>query len=221
MSPLDKLYFEDKPGRTACVRLLMPLVLALCLLLLAGGCDKRLFLDYRPLTKAGMSSSTIEQFKKLKISETEIPELVAAKHAGINDDLCVSLVTAAHEHHHAFTGTDSASNLAGASFSESQILEIARADKLDTVGADAVTYHLIGLSDSTVQTMLQRRLQDQPTISSGEIARMKNAGLTEAQILDRINQGWTDETAEKEVTARVNARNHYGTGFTRIHGRRH
>jgi len=63
--------------------------------------------------------------------------------------------------------------LAGAGFAESQILQIARVDKLDTMSTDAVTLRLIGLSDSTVQTLLQRYIQDQATLSSGEIARLK------------------------------------------------
>ena len=78
---------------------------------------------------------------------------------------------------------------------------------------------LIGLSDPTVQMLLQRHLHDQPTLSSGEIARLKNVGLTESQVLERINQGMTDEQAEKEVKTREKARNHFGTGFTRIRGR--
>jgi hypothetical protein len=71
-----------------------------------------------------------------------------------------------------------------------------------------------------LQTLLQRHLQNQPTLSSGEIARLKNTGLTESQVLERINQGMTDEQAEKEVVARETARNHYGTGFVRVRGRK-
>jgi len=71
-----------------------------------------------------------------------------------------------------------------------------------------------------VQTVLQRRLQDQPTLSSPEIARLKNTGLTEAQILQRINRGMDDTEADKEVLTRETLRNHNNTGFVRIRGRR-
>jgi hypothetical protein len=220
MSPTDEHFFEDEPVRTACVRLLVPFILVVCVLMVAGGCGHRLLADYRPLVKAGMSSSSIEQLKKMDIAEAETAQLVSAKQAGITDDTCVALVAAAHQHHRAFTSADAVNSLAGASFTEAQILEIARADKLDTLSGDAVTLRLIGLSDSTVQNLLQRHLKEEPTLSSGEIARMKNAGLSESQVLERINQGMTDEEAEKEVNARMTARNHYGTGFVRIHGRR-
>jgi hypothetical protein len=44
--------------------------------------------------------------------------------------------------------------------------------------------------------------------------------LTERQILERVNQGMTDAQADKEATAREAARNHSGTGFVRLRGRR-
>ncbi|HEY2351233.1 MAG TPA: hypothetical protein VGH83_01900 [Candidatus Acidoferrum sp.] len=191
-----------------------------CAGLILGGCQHHILTDYRPLVTAGMSSASIEKLKKLDTSDAETLQLVNAKQAGITDDTCVALVDSAHQHRRTFTSSDAVNSLAGAGFREGQILEIARLDKLDAVSGDAVTLRLIGLSDSTVQTLLQRNLQDQPTLSSGEIARMKNVGLTEGQILERINQGMTDEQAEKEVVARETARNHYGTGFVRIHGRR-
>jgi hypothetical protein len=67
---------------------------------------------------------------------------------------------------------------------------------------------------------LQRRLKDQPTLSTPEVARLKNTGLTENEILQRINRGMADDQAEAEIRAREAARNHYGTGFVRIRGRR-
>src|ERR1700693_220640 len=147
-------------------------------------------------------------------------ELVSAKQAGITDYSCITLVSNAHQHHHPFSNADAVTSLAGAGFGEPQILQIARLDKLDTISGDAVTLRLIGLSDPTVPILLQRRLQNQPTLSSAEIARLKNTGLTENEILQRINRGMDDNQAEREIKARETARNHYGTGFVSIRGRR-
>lgn len=196
------------------------IILLTSALLLSSGCSHHPLTDYRPLVKVGMSSVSIEQLKKLDTSDAETLQLVSAKQAGLSDETCVALVAAAHQHQHPFISSDSASSLAGAGFQEPQILEIARADKLDSISGDAVTLRLIGLSDPTVQTLLQRHLQDQPTLSSGEIARLKNVGLTEPQIVERINQGMTDKQADKEILTRESARNHFGTGFTRVRGRR-
>lgn len=195
------------------------LSLSLCILL-AEGCHQHLLTDYRPLDQVGMYSGSMEQLKTLNTSDAEVEQLVRLKQASISDDTCVALVGAAHQRGRVFASADAAASLAGAGFAESQILEIAHADQLDSISGDAVTLRLIGLSDPTLQKLLHRRLQGQSTLSSAQIARLKNTGLTEKEILWRVDQGMTDEQAEKEVLARERARNHYGTGFTRIHGRK-
>jgi hypothetical protein len=194
-------------------------LLFLCALL-AGGCKKHILTDYRPLDRAGMWSSNIEQLKAQNTSDEEVAQVVKLKQAAVSDDTCVALVTFAHAHQHLFTSAEAASNLNRAGFTDAQILEIANADRLDTISTEAVMLRLVGLSDATVQTLLHRRLQGRPTLSSAEIGRLKNVGLTEKQILERINQGMTDQQAEKEATAREKTRNHANTGFTRVHGRR-
>jgi hypothetical protein len=195
------------------------LLLGACILF-AGGCNKHILTDYRPLDRAGMWSSGIEQLKALNASDEEVGQLVKLKQAGVTDDTCVALVSAAHVRQHPFTSAESVANLEHAGFADPQILEIARADQLDTISTDAVMLRLVGLSDATVQALLHRRMLGKPTLSSVAIGRLKNVGLTEKQILERINQGMTDQQAEKEATKRENARNHSNTGFVRIHGRR-
>jgi hypothetical protein len=195
------------------------LLLGVCVLV-AAGCHQHPLTDYRPLDQAGMFSSDIEQLKGLNVSDQEIAQVVKMKHAGLSDDTCVELVSTAHVHKHLFISAESASDLAGARFTESQILDIARADLLDAISIDAVTLKLIGLSDSTVQLVLQRHLDGKPVMASAEISRLKNTGLTERQILERINAGMTDEQAEKEIKARESARNHKDTSFVRVRGRK-
>ena len=132
----------------------------------------------------------------------------------------MALVAAAHQRQHPFISGDSAASLANAGYPESQILEIAQADQLDTLSGDAVTLRLIGLSDGFVELVLRRRLRGRATLSTPEIARLKNVGLTELQIIARINDGMTDAQADREIVNREAARNHAGTGFTRVRGRR-
>ncbi|HMD09751.1 MAG TPA: hypothetical protein VKH63_19625 [Candidatus Acidoferrum sp.] len=195
------------------------LLLGVCVLA-AAGCHQHPLTDYRPLDHAGMFSSDIEQLKGLNVSDQEVAQVVKLKHAGLSDDTCVELVSTAHVHKHLFISAESASDLAGARFTESQILDIARADLLDAISIDAVTLKLIGLSDTTVQLVLQRHLDGKPVMASAEISRLKNTGLTERQILDRIHAGMTDEQAEKEIKARESARNHKDTSFVRVRGRK-
>jgi hypothetical protein len=188
--------------------------------LLAAGCNKHVLTDYRPLDQAGMWSSGLEQLKKLDTSDAEVAQIVKVKQARLSDDACVALVAAAHERKHPFLSGDAVANLAGAGYSETQILDIAQADQIDAISGDAVALHLIGLSDNFVQFVLQRRLQGHPTLGMPQIARLKNTGLTEKQILDKIKSGITDVQADREVAAREAARNHAGTGFVRVHGRK-
>jgi hypothetical protein len=195
------------------------LILGACVLL-AAGCKQHLLTDYRPLDKSGMWSSGLEQLKALNASDSEVAQLVKAKQAGLSDDICVALVAAAHERKHPFISGDSTANLAGAGYSENQILEIARADQLDAISGDAVALRLIGLSDGFVQFVLQRHLQGRPTLGTPQIARLKNTGLSETQILEKIKAGMTDAQADREVAAREAARNHAGTGFVRVRGRK-
>ena len=188
--------------------------------LVAGGCHQHPLTDYRPLDQAGMWSSGLEDLKKLNTSDSEVAQLVKVKQARLSDDTCVSLVAAAHEHQHPFISGDSTSNLAAAGYSEPQILEIAKADQLDTISGDAVALRLIGLSDGFVQFVLQRRIHNQRTLGTPQIAKLRNLGLTESQILEKIRSGMTDTQADHEIANREAARNHANTGLVRVRGRK-
>src|ERR1700692_4967115 len=72
--------------------LLLALAMA-CALALSSGCGHHLLTDYRPLVNAGMSSSSIEQLKKLDTSDNEMLQLVSAKQGGISDYSCTTLVS--------------------------------------------------------------------------------------------------------------------------------
>jgi hypothetical protein len=194
--------------------------IGLALTVILGGCQSHPLTDYRPLDKAGLWSSSIQDLKKLNVTDAEIAQVVSLKNAGVSDDMCISLVSAAHEHQHPFASATAAGNLNGAGFSDEQILAIAKSDQLDALSGDAVMLRLVGLSDPTVELILQRRMKGLPTISSAEIGRLKNTGLSEKDILARVQSGMTDAQADAEASAREKTRAHAGTGFVRVHGRR-
>jgi hypothetical protein len=196
------------------------LLLGALVLLRLDGCEKHPLTDYRPLDQAGMWSSTVEDLKKLNTSDIEVAQLVKMKQAGMTDDTCVALISNAHDRKRLFTSADSAINLSRAGYSESVILEIAKVDQLDIISGDAVMLRLVGLSDGAVDAILHRRLAGRPTMGSAQIGRLKNTGLTERQIMERVNQGMTDAQADREAFMREATRNHSGTGFQRVHGRR-
>jgi hypothetical protein len=190
----------------------------LALLAFLAGCESHPLTDYRPAVQAGLFSGTIEDLKKLNVGDAELVEVIRLKKAGIAEETILALVRIAHEHQHPFTATDTVKNLSSARFSDARILQIAETDHIDSIGGDAVMLHVIGLSDSTVQMLLDRRLKNIPTMSVGTIADLKNTGLTERDILYRIQQGMTDAQGEAEAAARHKALAHSNTGFKRIVG---
>ena len=194
---------------------------ALLLFAFFAGCESHPLTDYRPAIAAGIFSGTVEDLKKLNVGDQELAEVIQLKKAGISEDTILALVRTAHEHHHPFTATGSVKSLAGANFTEARILQIAQTDQIDSIGGDAVMLHVIGLSDSTVQMLLDRRLKNIPTMAVGTIADLKNTGLTEKDILYRINGGMTDAQGEAEANARQKALAHSNTGFKRIVGSKH
>ncbi len=194
------------------------LIFCAALLCLAAGCKRHPFTDYRPLDQEGMWFGKVQELKALHLDETEVAQLVKLKQAGISDEACVELAGTAHRHQHDFVSASSVIRLYGGGFTEAEILGMARTDRIDTVSLDAVTLRLTGLSSRAVLAVLNRRAQGLPTLSNPSIARLKNTGLNENQILERVDRGMTDEQAGREAAARERARN--PTGFVRNSGRR-
>jgi hypothetical protein len=185
-----------------------------------AGCKAKPKIDYTALDQSGMWSSNLAQIKKMNVSAAEVAELTKLKRAGASDPLCLSLLKAARDHNHEFTSGDSVISLSSAGYSDAQILEMAQADKLEALSSDAVMLKLIGLSNSTVQIVIQRREQGLPTLTSAQIGRLKNIGESETKILELINQGLSDQQAEAYVAKLESARNHSHTEFVRNRGRR-
>lgn len=192
---------------------------SLCAVIFAG-CKQHPLTDYRPLDQAGVFADTVEQLKKLNVSDAEIPQIVKVKQAGVSDESVLALVDTAHQHAHIFNSADSVTSLTGARFSEAQVLDIAKKDRLDSLSTDLVTLRLIGLSEPTVQMVFKKKLNNEPVLSSANISRLKNTGLTERQIIEHINNGMTDAQADHEVALREAVRDHANTGFVRVRGRK-
>jgi hypothetical protein len=188
--------------------------------LLASGCDRHSKPERPTFESTGMWSSSIAQLKKYNLKDPEIDQLIRLKQAAASDQLCLDLVKTAHDHQHDFSSADSVISLSRADYSDAQILEMAQSDRIDILSGEAVTLKLIGFAPSTVQTIIHRRAEGLPTLSSSQIGRLKNTGMSEKQILDLVNQGLTDEQAEAQIARREALRNHSNTGFVRVHGRK-
>ncbi len=191
----------------------------LCLVLLCG-CEKKPQRDYSALDQSGMYSTTIDELKKLKVTDAEVAQLTKLKQAGASDELCLSLFNTAHSHNHDFSSGEAAVHLSSAGYSDAQILEMAQSDQIDLLSGEAITLKLIGLTNPTVQEIIHRRIQGLPTMTSAQIGRLKNTGMSEKQILETIAKGMSDAEAEKLIAQREASRNHANTNFVRNQGRR-
>jgi hypothetical protein len=185
-----------------------------------GGCKSKPKIDYSPLEGAGMYTTAADELKALNVSTGEISQVAKMKQAGASDDLCLSLVKVSRAHGHEFSSGDSAIHLSAAGYSDAQILQMAQSDQIDILSGEAVTLKLIGLSGPTVQKVMDRRMQGLPTLTSEQIAQLKNTGMSEKQILDVIDKGMSDAQAEAFITQREANRDHSNTGFVRTRGRR-
>jgi len=197
----------------------LPQLLATGILLL-GACQKQSRTDYTPLDRSGMWTSSLDQLKTLKVSDSEVAGLTRLKQVGASDDFCLALLRAARDHHHDFTGADSAIDLSRAGYTDAQILEMAQADQMEILSGEAVTLKLIGLANPTVQEIMHRRVLGLPTLTSEQIGRLKNTGVSEKQILAFVDEGLSDQQAEAQIALLEAARNHSNTGFVRDRGRR-
>jgi hypothetical protein len=195
------------------------IVLGGCLLAVTG-CQRHPQTDYTSLDQSGMWSSSLDELKKLNISDMEITQLAKLKRAGASDDLCLALLKAARAHHHEFTSAEAAMDLSHAGYSEAEILVLAQSDQIDILSGEAVTLKLIGLANPTVQAILHRRSQGLPTLTSEQLGRLKNTAMSEKQILEVVGQGLTDQQAEALIARREAVRNHSNTGFVRMRGRK-
>jgi hypothetical protein len=187
--------------------------------LFVAGCHQHPLTDYRPLIQTGLWTSGTELLKQLNVSDPEVSQIVKLKQANVSEETILALISAAHQNHHPFNSGDYVISLQGARYADSEILDFARADQLDAISSDAVMLRLIGLSNGTVEAILQRHLKGLPTMDTPEIGRLKNTGLSEKQILERISDGMTNAQADKEAVQREAERNHAHTDFVRVQGR--
>jgi hypothetical protein len=186
--------------------------------LITAGCDRFRSADVRPLDQSGMWYQKIEELKALKVSDAEVGELTQLKQDGISDGACIELISLARVQKHPFADAESVVQLHRAGVSEPHILELARLKQIPAWAGEAVTLRLTGLSDDVVLAVARRRAINLPVLTGSVIGRLKNAQFSQAQILQFINGGMTDQQAERNITARQYALAPHG--FARVHGRR-
>jgi hypothetical protein len=166
-----------------------------------------------------MYPTTIDELKKLKVTDPEVVQLVKLKQAGASDEFCMSMFKVARSRNLDFVSGESAVRLSQAGYSDAQILEMAQSGQIDLLSGEAITLKLIGLPIRPSRKLFIAAFRVS-TLTSAQIGRLKNTGMSEKQILDLIDQGLSGKEAERQIAQREASRNHSNTNFVRVKGRR-
>ena len=164
------------------------------------GCNRLRRADTRPLDEAGMWSDSITEMRNLNVSAAEIAELAKARQAGLSDSSCIMLIKLARTRQVPFTDGQAIADLISAGSSEQTILQLARLNQLGPWSGQSQALRLAGFSDRVILAVAQRRSQNLPVLSGEKLGELKNAGATDAAILDMIHQGITDQEAAYYIT---------------------
>jgi len=167
------------------------------------------------LDQAGMWSNSSTELRTLNVSNAEIGELTKARDAGLSDPSCVALIKLARSRQKPFADGQAIADLLSAGSSEPTVLELAHLNQLGLWAGEARVLRLAGLSDKVILAVAQRRAQGLPVLSGGKLGELKNAGASEATILDFIQKGFTDQQASAYITQREAAAGGHGFVYQR------
>jgi hypothetical protein len=174
--------------------------------------------DTSSLDQAGMWFNGVEQLRELSVTDDEVQQVLLARQAGITDENCVELVRLARRRNQPFADGAAIGGLMRAGMQEQSVMALARLNQLGLRAGEAQAMRLAGLSDEVILAVARRRTAGQPVLSSAKAAELRNAGLTDRQILDHVNRGTTDAQADAIIAQRNRAAG--GTRFVRQQGSR-
>jgi hypothetical protein len=175
--------------------------------------------DSTPLEQAGMYFDGIQQLHALNLSQGEVAQLAQARQAGLTDQDCVDLINLARRRDQPFQDGDGVAGMMRAGLQEKSVMTLAHLNELGPFAGEAQAMKLAGLSDDVILAVARRRNAGQPALSSAKAAALRNAALSNAQILDDVNNGFTDAQADAIITQHERAGG--GHGFVHQAGTRH
>jgi hypothetical protein len=157
----------------------------------------------------------VPELKPLEVSNAEVSELQKVHEAGLTDPSAVALIRLARDRHKPFTDGQSIADLLAAGSSEQTVLELARLDQLGLWAGQARVLRLAGISDKTILAVAERRSKGLPVLSGEKLGELKNAGLSDATILDLVLKG----TSEKDASALIAERDRAAGGHHFVYQR--
>jgi len=154
--------------------------------------------------------TSVPELKPLNVSNAEFAQLSKAHEAGLSDPSSVALIKLARARQKPFTDGQSIADLLNAGSSEQTVVELARLNQLGLWAGEASAMRLAGLSDKIILAAAKRRSQNLPVLSGGKLAELKNAGASDAVILDMIEKGVSESAASGYIAQRERAAGGHG-----------
>jgi hypothetical protein len=183
----------------------MGLFAAFAVLLLLAACKKAEPVNTQSLDDAGMWANSVSELRGMNVSNAEVGELTKARQAGLSDPSCVELIKLARGRQLPFSDGDHVAELLSAGIPEPTVLELARLNQLGLWSGEAQAMHLAGLSDQVILAVAKRSSQNLPVLSGAKLGELKNAGASDATILDLVQKGISEEQASNYIEQRQRA----------------
>jgi hypothetical protein len=183
----------------------LPCGLLLASILLVCSCKPAQKPDTQQADQMAMWLDSVPQLKTLDVSNAEIGELAKAHEAGLTDPSTVVLIQLARERKQPFADGQSIAGLLNAGLSEQTVLELARLNQLGVWAGQAQAMRLVGLSDKVILAVAQRRSKGLSVLSGEKLGELKNAGASDALILEMVQRGDSEQTASNYIAQRNRA----------------
>src|SRR5579863_1630252 len=177
----------------------LPFGLLLASIVLLCSCKPAKKPDTAQGDQRAMWMDSVPELKTLNVSNAEVGDLAKAHGAGLTDPSSVVLIKLARDRKTPFADGQSIAYLLNAGLSEQTVLELARLNQLGVWAGEAQAMRLAGLSDKIILAVAQRRSHGLPVLSGGKLGELKNAGASDATILEMIQKGDSDQTASQYI----------------------
>lgn len=164
-----------------------------------AACSRFEYVSMRPLDEAGFRYSTVKQIQELDPTKAEVEELVKAEKGGVDQETCVLLLHVARGQKTHFAEGEAVGALHAAGISDPTIVELARLRQIASWSGEAQAIRLTGTSERVIVAVAQRRAAGRPVPSGASLARMKDAGVGEATVIELVNNGISDSDVDSVV----------------------
>ena len=159
-------------------------------------------LDTAPLDHTGMGYDAIQELKSLNVTPAEVAEMAQARQAGLPDPDCVEVLRIYRGRGQAFNAGAAIAGMIQVGLREDTLLELARLNQLDHGWGELEAMRLARLSDAVVLEVARHHAEGRPVLSGASLARLKNAGLRDATLLELARRGVPDSRADAILSAR-------------------